>query len=256
METFGLTAAPPWLAHWQPALAALAGATPAEQISWLNDEARARNLRVESGAPLEFVAAADAGADAYEAHIHATGRVPTRPNRHDLFNALAWLHLPRAKAALNARQAAAIARDGVQPARGRERDALTLIDENGLALVSDDPAVFDALAAHDWRWLFVRDRTRWHRGTVPHVIGHALLDKLGAPYKAITAHAVPLLAASGVVDVADVDVLLAEFIANGEIAPRALLPLPVLGVPGWWPDNADPAFYDDARVFRPLRRAA
>jgi hypothetical protein len=25
----------------------------------------------------------------------------------------------------------------------------------------------------------------------------------------------------------------------------------VLGVPGWWPANQDPAFYRDAAVFRP-----
>ncbi|HMM24565.1 MAG TPA: DUF3025 domain-containing protein [Pseudoxanthomonas mexicana] len=31
----------------------------------------------------------------------------------------------------------------------------------------------------------------------------------------------------------------------------ALTPLPVLGVPGWWDGNADPAFYADAAVFRP-----
>ena len=30
-------------------------------------------------------------------------------------------------------------------------------------------------------------------------------------------------------------------------------PLPVLGVPGWWPDNAKLGFYDDAEVFRPRR---
>ena len=31
-------------------------------------------------------------------------------------------------------------------------------------------------------------------------------------------------------------------------------PLPVLGVPGWWPANESPAFYDDATVFRQAAR--
>jgi hypothetical protein len=35
----------------------------------------------------------------------------------------------------------------------------------------------------------------------------------------------------------------------------ALCPLPLLGVPGWWPGNADPTFYDDSRVFRAGRRS-
>jgi hypothetical protein len=37
------------------------------------------------------------------------------------------------------------------------------------------------------------------------------------------------------------------------LTPRALAPLPVLGVPGWWPANEAPGFYDDAAVFRPTR---
>jgi cytochrome P450 len=31
------------------------------------------------------------------------------------------------------------------------------------------------------------------------------------------------------------------------------MPLPVLGIPGWWPANRDPSFYADAQVFRPGR---
>ena len=30
----------------------------------------------------------------------------------------------------------------------------------------------------------------------------------------------------------------------------AMTPLPVLGVPGWWPDNEVPEFYADTTVFR------
>ena len=32
-----------------------------------------------------------------------------------------------------------------------------------------------------------------------------------------------------------------------------LLPLPVLGVPGWCDANGDPAYYEDVAVFRPAR---
>jgi len=34
------------------------------------------------------------------------------------------------------------------------------------------------------------------------------------------------------------------------------VPLPVLGVPGWWAGNEAPDFYADAQVFRPARPAA
>ena len=35
--------------------------------------------------------------------------------------------------------------------------------------------------------------------------------------------------------------------------PRALAPLPVLGVPGWWRDTEREEFYDDIAYFRPGR---
>ena len=37
------------------------------------------------------------------------------------------------------------------------------------------------------------------------------------------------------------------------LATKPFTPLPVLGVPGWWPENSGAAFYDDPRVFRPPR---
>ena len=48
----------------------------------------------------------------YEVHLFETGQVQTRPdNRHDLFNALAWLAFPRTKARINAMHAAEIPRE-------------------------------------------------------------------------------------------------------------------------------------------------
>ena len=34
---------------------------------------------------------------------------------------------------------------------------------------------------------------------------------------------------------------------------KPFTPLPVLGVPCWWPGNEAPEFYADAQVFRPPR---
>ena len=40
--------------------------------------------------------------------------------------------------------------------------------------------------------------------------------------------------------------------ASGSLRTTAsLVPLPLLGVPGWWPDNGNVAFYENARYFRP-----
>lgn len=247
----------PWWQPWRAALTQLLALAADEQRALLTQWARERDVRTAAGLPIVFVAAADAGGLAYEAHIAATGRVPTRAltatSAHDLLNALVWLRFPRLKAVLNARQAAELARDGVRAARGAARDAATLIDENGLLLASDDPGVFDALAVRDWRRLFVTLRARWHVAAAPHIVGHALLDKLAAPFKGITAHVIPL---TGRFDSeAALDAAAARWVAQPALWPRLLLPLPVLGIPGWWPANDDPAFYDDPAVFRPLPTA-
>jgi hypothetical protein len=248
----------PWFAAFGPDLAALQALDPAQQIDGLDARAQALGLRNARGLPIRFAPAGDAGAAAYEAHIDATGRVPTRAatadSAHDLLNALVWLHFPRLKAALNARQAGEIARAGVQPVRGMARDAATLIDENGLLLASDDPAVFEALAARDWRRLFIDLRERWQRHVQPQIVGHALLDKLARPYKAITAHVIAL---SGRFDSpAALDAAAARWVEQPNLCARGLQPLPVLGIPGWWPANEAADFYADAAVFRPLRTAA
>lgn len=239
-----------WTAPW---LAPLASLQPllahAHWRAALTRAARERGVLSGRGAPIAFVAPDAAGGLAYESFIAATGRVPTRANLHDAFNALAWLVWPRAKAALNARQADEIDRAGIGPVRGPVRDAATLVDESGLLLAADDVEVFAALAAHDWQRLLVHWRARWGRDICAFAFGHALLEKLAGPFKAITACVVPIAASAGLDDAA------AAFFARADFAPPKLPHLPVLGVPGWCEANADPHFYDDARVFRPPRRA-
>ena len=179
--------------------------------------------------------------EAYEAFIGRTGRVPTRDNLHDLFNGLVWLRFPALKQRLNALHAARLAVEGVQPQRGPLRDALTLFDENGAWWAAPAPLA-DALRRRDWHALFVTHRSRWSQA-MPVLIGHALIEKLATPRKAITAHV--WLASHGPEQ--------ADAIEPGAWAAKPFEPLPVLGVPGWWPPNEDEAFYADASVFRPAR---
>jgi Protein of unknown function (DUF3025) len=118
------------------------------------------------------------------------------------------------------------------------RDALTLFDEFGALWPDAPPALAQALAARDWQTLFVGQRALW-AGHRFEIFGHALLEQLDtAPRKGLTAH-----------------VLLADALAlsPAQWARKPFFPLPVLGIPGWWPANQDPAFYEDARIFRPPR---
>ena len=193
--------------------------------------------------------------DAYEAHIFRTGQVPTRNNLHDFFNGLVWLHRPAAKRRLNQLQAEEIARSGVGATRGPLRDALTLFDENG-AVLDAPPALWEALIARDWHRLFVVERALWRDATLL-VFGHALLEKLTSPRKAATAHVLltpPASAPSWRNDGASAsDAALAALLDPAWLATKPFVPLPVLGVPGWWPENENISFYDERHVFRPRR---
>lgn len=258
--------AAPWLApyaqrgaRWQRCIQA-AGA---DFVDMLAREAGMAGHVTGCGRTLSFIEqSALPPGTAYEAHIAATGGVPTRHNLHDFFNALVWFAHPRVKAMLNAHQARAIERDGVQGSRGPARDFLTLFDENAMLFVCADPRLSAALTAFDWRRLFVDERAAWGARCEARVFGHALLEKLVAPYKACTGHA--WIVAAPVEYFAwpapRRDEWLDETVAASLARAAALensryAPLPVLGVPGFWPDNADPAFYDDASVFRAGRRA-
>jgi len=240
-----------WRSPWLAPLRELR--TLVERADWreaLSAEARDRGVATATGMPIEFVAAGDAGAAAYEAHIAATGRVPSRDNAHDLFNALIWLAFPRTKAALNARQGRELARDGVGATRGPVRDAATLIDESGLLLAAGEETCA-ALMRRDWPFLFATQRWRWGRDWTPFAFGHALIDKLRAPYKGLTAVVVCLPEAAATAT--QIDRAAAQWVRDAPLAPPLLSHLPVLGIPGWWPANEDSAFYADAAVFRHRR---
>lgn len=118
--------------------------------------------------------------------LYNTGKVPTRDGLHDFFNGLCWMHFPQTKRRLNQLQAAQIALTGIQPVRGPARDALTVFDENAAFLQAPD-ALWEALVAKDWYALFVTLRPLWGQAHLV-LFGHALLEKLVSPRKAITAH--------------------------------------------------------------------
>jgi Protein of unknown function (DUF3025) len=218
----------PWMAPWRAAGSRIGGTGSVAE-------------RLNAAGTRRFVPQSVLGDEAYEAFIFRTGCVPTRDNAHDLLNGLLWLAEPAIKARLNALQAEALARDGVQARRGPLRDALTLFDENG-AVWPDCPVEIEAAwRRRDWRAMFITHRALWALPP-PRLFGHALLEQLAAaPRKGLCAH-----------------VLLADplTLSPEDWAAKPFLPLPVLGVPGWWAGNEDPAFYDDPAVFRPLKSPA
>ena len=186
---------------------------------------------------------------AYEQFVFETGTVPTRDNLHDFFNGLCWLRFPETKKKLNQLHAGEIAAGGVGQERGPLRDALTLFDENA-AFLSAPPPLWDALLERDWQKLFVELRPLWKQSQLV-LFGHALLEKLNSPRKPITAHI--YLARPAISSIAEMDAFVAASLDAGQLADKPFAPLPVLGVPGWWPENENFSFYDDSDVFRPRR---
>lgn len=220
----------------------------------------ARNVTNATGSPLRLVAPAG---EPYEARIYLRGELQVRGrNWHDLFNVLAWLAYPLTKRELNRRHYLAWEKEQTEvasPRRGRVRDALTLFDESGAIVASSDPALLDDVRHFRWKRLFWERRERLRESVRFCVFGHALFEKALDPYVGMTAHAL-LIALdrdrlTGAQVAHDLDALVSERIRNSrEIdEPRALAPLPVLGVPGWWPDTEREEFYDDIAYFRPGR---
>jgi len=197
---------------------------------------------------------------AYESFIRDQHCVPTRDNLHDFFNGLIWLHWPMLKLHLNQLQSQAIVKaGGVGQQRGKLRDAITVLDENGAIFLAPAPLV-EALQAKDWKRLMVQLRPLWSQACL-WPVGHALLEKLVQPRKPMCAHVLCLPwdeAAHSLRSAtlpAALDARMAQDVLTSAevLATKPFSPLPVLGVPGWWAPNENFSFYDDSLVFRSAR---
>jgi hypothetical protein len=229
--------------------------------------ALAQGVTTSRGQPVRFVPARAPGdADAsrrpyYERHIAETGEVETRPESwHDLFNALAWIAYPRAKAQINAQHVAILEAGGEAEARQRSapRDALTLFDECGVIVASAAPDLLRLIADFEWKRLF------WERRAdvlakmrfIP--FGHALFEQALDPYIGMVAKTVFIPVSDFFFMLSpdsqreEADRLVAAHFSSATRfpSPKSMPPLPVLGVPGWHPETANEAFYERADYFQ------
>ena len=216
----------------------------------LNALATAHGTTQAHGLPLRFFEPdGRLSARDYETHILQTGQAPTRADTwHDVLNALVWLHFPRFKAALNAAHGEAIALE-TSATRGRRRDALTMLDESGVWVMSRDPALPALLTEHAWQTLFWDQRHAVETAMNFVVVGHALLEKLLTPYPTVTGKCLILDADARGLDTESIAVAALKTIDS----PHQLAALPVQGVPGWDEANAQAAYYANTRIFRPAR---
>lgn len=258
--------------------------TPDTIAKLLNTTLQQRSARLEQSAKtkpapnnqaqtLQFVSQnALPEGEAYERFIGTTGNIPTRDNLHDLFNGSIWLTFPKTKALLNYYHMLEIAEQGIGSSRGRVRDTITVFDENGAVLVTADPNIGEALINFDWQASLVSPRDKWdhpetlkpHSQAAVYIFGHALLEKLIQPRKALCAHSIVIHVAQDFfaftlvkrLEYLDQKVAryMDELLSQSDVTPQKLSPLPILGVPHFWSENANLNFYNDNQVFRSGRR--
>ena len=250
----------PWLKHWrergEPIAQQVKQGASVEQacnasLAFLKRQLCMQDPGTQSICEVEFVPqSALPDGQAYEQFIFDTHRVPTRDGLHDFFNALCWLQFPLAKKQLNLVQAKAIQAQGVGSVRGPVRDAVTVFDENATLIQLPD-SLWHALQERNWHTAFGAMKAHWADVQI-WVFGHAALEKLVNPYKAITVH---LWRVPSNLPLSEWDAWLAQDLQPDKLALKPFLPTPVLGIPGWWSANESPDFYADAQVFRPPRRA-
>ena len=211
--------------------------------------------------------------EAYERFIGTTGNIPTRDNLHDLFNGSIWLTFPKTKALLNYYHMLEIDQQGIGASRGRVRDTITVFDENGAILVTAESSIGKALIDFNWQESLVAPRDKWDNPkqlnkqaqAAVYIFGHALLEKLLHPRKALCAHSIVInvtqefFALSLSERINHLDQKVADYmdalLSQPDVTPRKLSPLPILGVPHYWAENANSSFYDDSHVFRSGRRS-
>jgi hypothetical protein len=251
----------PVFAPVHPALARL----PADRWPTHDDlNALAAGLVTSRGRPLRFIDPrehTDRERRYYELRVAESGEVETRArNWHDLFNALAWIAYPRAKARINAQHAAILEEGGEEELRQRspERDALTLFDEGGVAIASDAPELMRLVVDFQWKELFWRRRAEAEARMCFLAFGHGCFEQSLAPYIGMVAKTVfvPVRELFFMLpreaQVEQVDALLAAHFSQRARfpSPKSMPPMPILGVPGWHFGPQDEAFYDDAAHFR------
>ena len=181
---------------------------------------------------------------------------------HDLMNALVWLTFPKTKRAISeAHVALGVNKDS--KTRPRRRDVLTLFDESGLIVLSENHNLRAMNQQHRWRELFVTHRAEFIKQTRPILFGHGAMEQLAKGlsqlpqvHRGLTVKALWLPIAV-TTTLPALDEYLSKRIIGGESlsGQERSIPMPVLGLPGWFVENEHPDCYGDERVFRPVRKS-
>ena len=200
----------------------------------------------------------------YAPRIYLTGEVQTRTeNWHDFFQVMTWRLFPLSKAVINTRQYHAANERHLQQQhtgrRSKVENILSRFDECGAIVIYSDPELARMMLDHEWTDLFWNNREAFEKEISCFIFGHALYEKFFNPYIGMTANCImleqkpdflslPLNEQLSLIDNDIASMLTGDTFYEG---PNGLRPLPVLGIPGWYPENESETFYNDTTYFRP-----
>lgn len=231
----------------------------------LNDSLPA-DVKTMSGKPIAFLPQDehfDFAGRAYETVIYQTGQVPSRIDSwHDTFGALIWCLFPKTKALINQLHQQDIEQFG-QKERTKTRNAITLLDECGVILPYCDESFVTQLRNHQWKEGLFERKNEWKTAIDAFNFGHANYEMLTQAYIGLTGKALfvavdkPFFTLPLAKQYQHLDELLFNNITQHQWLKdnRLLSPLPLLGLPGWWPENENASFYDNKQYFREIRVA-
>ncbi len=194
--------------------------------------------------------------DQYEPRVFLKKELQTRThNWHDFFNALIWLKFPKTKLTLNKLHYLQASKRPKGTNRSKIENRITLFDECGAIIISNKPYLLELVRHHQWHQLFIEQKKQFAENFRCIIFGHAIFEKALNPYIGITCqclilHDNELLEAIKHGNTGPLDLQLADLWKNKiSLDPVKFNPLPLLGIPGYWPDQ-DHAFYDNALYFR------
>ena len=199
----------------------------------------------------------------YAPRIYLTGEIQTRTaNWHDFFQFLTWFMFPKTKAVINSIHvpAAQLRIDGDTDLGRRSpvENMLSLFDEGGVVIVSWDETLLQLIRDFQWKELFWNRRDELAEKLQCITFGHAMYEKGLNPYIGLTANSILLKVDKEFFQqkleerLDYIDERLAAIFSDGTqyTKPKDLSPFPVLGLPGWDPDNESEAYYDNTGYFR------
>ena len=198
--------------------------------------------------------------DHYEPRIFLKHELQTRTeNWHDFFNAMVWLTFRNTKSVLNELHYHAAIKRKAGTNRSELENAITLFDECGIIIISDNEQLLSMIRQHQWKELFIHHRDSFNKEIFCFIFGHAMYEKALSPYIGMTCQAL-LINSTELINsckqntLVEIDNYVADCWKNSNItSPNDLNAFPLLGIPGIYKGNSKESFYDNTDYFRPLK---